>query len=629
MLLISPNNLLQFHLYFKEGQLSYELQWHKSTIISNSKLGFFIKDKEELSLKKVELESEDTENKLWKPVWGHDNSILDLHHKQLYSIKGICSDTNEAFEFKLEVKLFNEGVAFRYIFPELDDGSSKEIVLLREKTEFNFEGDLLCSITQGERAPEKESTISNCDWSHKAPSNLPVILRKQSSFAVALFESSPLNVSQMRIMPSKSSPNGLQASIEPSTLTDSKQMPWRIILIAPHAGNFLASTLALNLAEPTTLKDVSWVIPGKSTWDWRVQGVSVDDFTYRVNTQSMKRLVDFSVSQGLNYFLADADWSLGAEGKPLDDARDVNIREVIRYAKDRGIGTFLYYDLKYVNVDVSELDFELVAKTFSEMGAVGVKFGFLGIVGPRLSGQAKSKKTLEIINICAKYKLMINFHDNPIPMPGIERTYPHCLSREYCHSQQDCRRGYDSGEFIRMAYINQLLGPMDQANGVFAIKDNVLRENGAKNGIASTLASEVARVVITFSGFVTLPDTPEVYLEKNDLFDFIRKIPDCWDESLFLQGEFGEYIIIGRRKGSSWFVGATGDKEKREMKLQLNFLDDGKYTAYIAEDADDTHFKERPESYRVRTEKVQKQKILSFVIAPGGGFCIRFERDQL
>ncbi len=225
-------------------------------------------------------------------------------------------------------------------------------------------------------------------------------------------------------------------------------------------------------------------------------------------------------------------------------------------------------------------------------------------------------------------ELLIVFHDGPVPYTGIRRTYPNAISREYCHAQQDSRRAFTPESFIKMALINAITGPLDMNNGNFDLMgiNSGLRHKGPleRNSYLSTVASEAARTLIIFSGLVCIPDAPEAYEAKKDLFEFIQKQPvGKWDESLIPNSKIGEYITTARRHGKEWFIGSVYNQKGGILDIKLNFLEAGQeYEVTYYEDTPETHFKTNPEAYQVRNGKVKKDDIIKAIIAPGGGHCM-------
>lgn len=199
----------------------------------------------------------------------------------------------------------------------------------------------------------------------------------------------------------------------------------------------------------------------------------------------------------------------------------------------------------------------------------GVKYGFMG---------RNVDFSREAIQKSAQSQLLIDFHDSPVPFTGIRRTYPNAITREYCHAQQDSRRAFTPEAFVKMALINAIQGPLDMNNGNFDITgiNSGIRQKspGKTNSYYSTVVSEAARTLIIFSGLVCLPDAPEAYLAKEDLFEFIQQQPvGKWDESRILNSKMGEYISTTRRHGKEWFVGSVYSQKGGSLDIKLDFLE--------------------------------------------------------
>jgi alpha-glucosidase len=251
---------------------------------------------------------------------------------------------------------------------------------------------------------------------------------------------------------------------------------------------------------------------------------------------------------------------------------------------------------------------------FAARGAVGIKYGFMG---------DKPAFARSAIAAAAKEKLLINFHDSPSPMTGVERTMPNLVTREYCHSQQDRRQAFTPAAFLKMALINNLAGPLDMCNGTYGLNAITRRAKGPKNPLNSTVVAETARAFIIYSGLISLPDAPEEYAKKADLFEFIREMPVSSDETRILNAEIGRSITTLRRKGEAWFIASAIDEQGGSLDIPLDFLQDGKtYQATWYEDAPDAHFIHNREAYQVRTGTVKKGDITQVRLAPGGGHCL-------
>jgi alpha-glucosidase len=244
-----------------------------------------------------------------------------------------------------------------------------------------------------------------------------------------------------------------------------------------------------------------------------------------------------------------------------------------------------------------------------------------------MKGSPKEKviNTRRIVEMCAKYKLTVNFHDNPIAPSGDRRTWPNLITKEFGHSQADAKRSYFPETIVTATFVNMIAGPLDLCNGWFAL-------NTAFNGnrpkvfeeIPGTVAAEVAKLIVVYGGYFVLPDAPEEYLKKDDLFNCIRNMPAHFDGYKVLDGEIGAFISVARNAGDDWFVGSLTNRESRDITIRFDFLEAGiKYEATFYEDAPDTHFLNNKEAYQIRENiGIEKGSEVKVKLAPGGGHSI-------
>lgn len=256
--------------------------------------------------------------------------------------------------------------------------------------------------------------------------------------------------------------------------------------------------------------------------------------------------------------------------------------------------------------------------SYKVLGAAGIKYGFMG---------NNAGFTRMAVEQSAKNRLLIDFHDGPCPMTGINRTLPNFVTREFCHAQQDARRAFSPKAFLKTAMINALSGPLDQNNGAYGLDgiNRGQRQKGPrkKNSYNSTVVSETARTLVIFSGLIVLPDAPEEYEKKADLFEFIRQMPGTWDESRVINSRIGEHITTARRGNNQWFVGSVINEKGGSLKIPLDFLKaDTKYDITFYEDALESHYIKNRESYRVRKGKATSADTIEARMAPGGGHCM-------
>ena len=587
----SPDGRILFFLEVDDGSLSYTLSRDRKYIVAPSKLEIISGGKATWVTKRGR--SNDTS---WSPVYGQFSIIRD-HYKELTTSLSV-----DGVPVKLQVRAFNNGVGFRFVLPEGSAGKKLSYV-----SEYRVrECDATFAGQHGQRI-EDVTNVKNI--------NVPMVTRRKDGLHVGFLESdlySANGFEAMRIRYSRSL-KSLVATSSIKSAQPGQVTPWRVILIGDTAGDLTANTVALNLAAPCKLKDTSWIKPGKGLWDWRIHGYDNGDFKYDIDTRSYLRLIDFCAENGLEYFTVDDHWFKTAGDGKMEVSPDVDIDKVIKYARENGVEIMLYYDRKKGNFGD-----ETLFDHYANLNATGMKYGFMG---------NKADFTRNAIDAAAKAKLLINFHDGPVPMTGVERTMPNLITREYCHGQQDSRKAFTPETFLQMAMVAGLSGPLDMSNGNFGIHSINAgeRKKGPKkkNSYISTVVSEVARNLVIYTGLVTLPDAPEEYLKKADLFEFLKQMPATWDDTRVPHSEIGGFICVARRSGVAWFVGSVNNQTGRTLPIKLDFLEpDEPYVATLFQDAPDSHGVKNPEAYQVTTKVVTSDDVLHARMAVGGGHAM-------
>ena len=601
----SPSQRYSVNVTIDNGQLSYKVSEGCDPIIDDSRLGLEIDGAAISGFQKKGFNKKVVDTS-WQPVWGKQKTVRDHCHE--YTIQTRATQP-VALDMDIIFRVYDEAVAIRYVLKSNEGGS--EITITDDLTQFQFAHDAAAWSYNGEHANLGPEQIVEASGQRR----WPVTLRYADDCWMALCEANIENFSWMTLRTQKGS-GGFEVSIEPSSVKPPFAMPWRVIMIGDSVTSLVDSNILENLNPPCAIEDTSWIKPGVSFWDWRAWGHQVEGFTYDLSRPSWERFVEFAAEKGIPYLLLDADWygpEFEADSDPTTTQKDVPA--FIRYANSKGIGVFLYLN----DVGAKKYGLEAILKQFAEWGAVGIKYGFMR----KKAGQPKMNWTHEVIRLCAKYKLMCNFHDNPVPPCGDYRTWPNCLTREFCHSQSDAKRAFVPSAFCTQVFVNMLAGPLDMCNGMFDLENCFEQRPRIFAEIPSTLTAETARTLIVFSGLTVLPDSPDAYKQHPVLFDFIASQKMPWDESRTLAGEMGKYIVTMRRTGDIWLVAASGNEQKHTLKIALDFLPDGAYKAVIAEDTAETHYLTNRLAYKTRELTVGKTKTLTLELAPGGGACVK------
>jgi len=609
--LLSPNNELCINVSNSDNTSSFNVTYKGDTLVQPSSLGLqvnetnFTKNVSFYGISKKEFDE------IWTTINGKQASVHN--HYNEYTIKVETVDNSQQF-YEIVFRLYDDGFAYKYKITT--DASQDSLLVKKELTEINFNLDFTYWAYNGERHNLGPILRSEKNIETVIP---PVVMQFSQKSFMAIHEAEIIDFAPFTIN-AASSNNSFSFNTNYSKRNKSLNTSWRAFMLGDNVGDLVESNMLVNLNEPCKIEDPSWIKPGKSLWDWRVWGYKAQDgYEYGLNTESHKRLIDFASENNIQYLLIDADW-YGSEFSESSDptlAREgINIEECMEYASDKGIGIILYLN----DLGAKKFGLERVLKQFSEWGAVGVKYGFM--TG---SQEEKVKQTRRVVELCAKNKLMVNFHDYPIPPSGDRRTFPNLVTKEFCHAQADAKRSYYPETAVNQPLINMIAGAIDATNGWFDLNNAHSRERVFEE-IPGTVVAEVAKLITNYSGWMVLPDSPEEYKKKDDLFDCVRNMPPQFDSFIVLDAKLDEFVCIARKSGTNWFVGSLTNRDSRTIKLDLSFLpNDKKYEATLFEDAEDSHFLNNKESYNVRKQLVNSKSKLTIKLAPGGGNAIYFK----
>lgn len=598
----APDGNILVKITNQKGRIAYTLSNNDNVLIKTSMIAILPNEQAQINSA-----VSNSENETWKPVWGQFSEIKNQYNELVLDVK--LGEVNAM----LYVRVFNEGIGFRYEVEGFKEGTEAYFYC-----EYNLSSTDALYCAAGEREPLGPFLINDMGGFENQPKlKMPIVIEKSEQSHLSLLESDLYAAPEFGVIKFKyDSDKKILVAANKTKLTGEKvTTPWRVILVNESIGDLVTNTTPLNLATPNKIKDPSWINPGKSLWDWRVHGYQTDDgFTYGIDTASYIRFIDFAKEKKIKYFLIDAHWYSKVTKGHFEISDNLDIQKVSSYAKENGVQLLLYYDRKKGYFGDDQL-----FPYFESLGMSGIKYGFMG---------QNVSFTKAAIQKSAENHLLIDFHDSPVPFTGIQRTFPNAITNEYCHAQQDSRRAFTPESFIKMALINAIQGPLDMNNGNFDLiginKGDRKKGPIRKNTYFSTVVSETARTLIIFSGLVCLPDAPEAYNKKSDLFEFIEKMPvGKWDESKILGSEMGEYISTARRFNEQWFVGSVTHKKVKDHQIVLDFLKEGtSYKVTYYEDTEETHGSKNPEAYQVRTGKVVKGDVVKVTMAAGGGHCM-------
>ncbi|RIJ50816.1 alpha-glucosidase [Maribellus luteus] len=606
--LLSPDGNVETLISLDHGKPVYTVVVGDRTPIQNAALGLKLDPAYQGGFNVVDTQNRKVDE-TYEMTWWKNRLIRNQYNEMRLFLEEAEGNRKQ---LTIEFRAYNDGIAFRYAFPEQEN--LKEFVIEEDFSEFAFTDDYTWWSANGERDNLGPLSINAA----KDPGFAPMVLECANDLYFGIHEAAISDFANFKIKRAGKA-NAFQCDLQgPSNAKTGMHTSWRVIMIGKQPGDLVESNLLQNLNPPCEIEDTSWIKPGLSMWDWRVWGFTAPDgFVYGLNTISHKRFIDFAAENNVDYLLMDADWygpEFSEKSDPTQSAGEIDIVENFRYAKTKGVGIILYLN----DVGANKFGLERVLKQSHDWGASGVKYGFM--TG---TGQAKVLQTRRVVELCAKYKLTVNFHDTPIPPNGDDRTWPNVLTREYCHSQADAKYSYYPETAVSAAFINMLAGPLDMCSGWYGFEGNEVRPKVFRF-IPGTVTAENAKLVVFHSGISVLADSPENYKEKADLFDFVTNLPKRYDEYKVIDGHIESHITVARRAGENWYLGSLTTREPRTLNLKLDFLKPGvQYQAFLYEDAPETHFITNREDYQIRLLQVDAESTLTIKVAPGGGAAVR------
>lgn len=608
-LLSSPKQVIDLLLSWGEGDSpQFSITFDDQVVVLPSTLDLLSDKTSSKSKHELRLLSQDSVNEAVPLPWGQFSQLQNQYNGAKFAL--VEKDTGTTISI-VEFRVFDDAVAFRHLFESSEKDTANTLV---EDTSYRFAQDGSLWSYNGMKPTKHTNRVSELKGDALM---LPLSINSDKLPALAFQEAARIETAMLSLSSVENSPE-LRVISEPIDMrSPPSSTSWRVLQIADKAGDLLTSQVLMNLSPPNRIPDSTWIKSGKSLWDWRVRGQQYADHTYALDNESLRRMITFAAKKNMQYVMIDANWygpEHKADSDPFTEIESLSIKDLITEAKQQGIGFILYLnDKASINHDLDSL-FE----TWSSWGAAGVKYGFM-----KAKGKEKVRKTLKIVELAAKHKLVINFHDGPVVPSGLRRTWPNWLTREAVHAQADGRLSFQPSGFIQMAHVNGLAGPLDMSNGFFKLDGLVQSRNYVKADVNSTVSGELARALIIYSGLIIFPDAPEEYLAKKDLFEFFEKMPATWDESKVLSSDIHSHIVTARRSGEDWFIGAAVNEQGGSLPLDLSFLEPNKtYVATLYADAPDAHYISRREAYEIRRIEVDSEDKLSMILAPGGGQAI-------
>ncbi|GHT41175.1 alpha-glucosidase [Planctomycetales bacterium] len=541
-------------------------------------------------------------------------------------------------EVILVVRAFDDGIAFRYEFPEQSGKSS--FILYDENTTFNLSGNPLALVMYlNSYTTSHESFYFRESLDKMKPDKLiemPALFEftEQKAY-MAITEASVLNYAGMYLskengmLRGKLSPYPGKPKVKVQASLPHKS-PWRTMLISDRVGALIESNILTNLAEPCKVEDTSWLKPGKTTCMWW-NGDKVPDYIHAPgnNFQTHQYYIDWCADNKIDYhflveygdkpwYTDDGDYvaNPGPNADVTKPIKSMNMKRICDYAKNKGVDIMVWVHWKVLHNKIDE-----AYALFEQWGVKGMMIDFMD-----RDDQEMILIQEEFLAKAAKHHLFIQFHGASKPS-GLHRTYPNEFTREGAMNYEFNKwsNNVSADHDISIPFTRMLAGATDYHLGGFrAVTQSEFKPKFTLPLVKGTRCHMLAMYVVLESYLAMVADYPEAYNGQQG-FDWIKKQPTVWDETRVPDAQIDEYVTIARKKDNEWWAGTINNHEARNIKVPLDFLDEGDYTADIYTDAPDSEA--HPNNLVKQTKTVTKKDVLEVALAANGGTAMRFRKQ--
>lgn len=634
----SPDGAVTVTVGVKNQQPFYMVNYEGKAVVAPSHLGYLLNNGELGAKTKMGKVARSQKDEIWNQPWG-ENDITHNHYNELM----VNFREQSGQPMQVVFRVYNDGFGFRYILPDYNKG--KEFQIMDELTEMTLAHDAKAWSIPTNHTEYFEGIYKAGMLSQKDTVCTPLTIEYEKDLYLAIHEAALEDYASINLTP-RSADGGAVRLLTALTPWRSGvkvyakgqlKSPWRTMIISKTAGGLLTSNLMLNLNEPSQIKDISWIEPGRYIGIWwsihKKQNTWEMGPTHGATTENVKRYMDFAARHGFSGVLAEGwnpGWGQGEKISYLESYPDFDMHEVTRYGLQKGV-RFIGHTETWGNASLLESQMEQAFNWFERLGIRAVKTGYVGhyFDGKELAkSQYGIRHYRKVIECAAKHHIMIDNHEPAMPT-GIQRTWPNLMTQEGVRGQEynawDRRGGNPPSHTVTLPFTRGLAGPTDFTPAIFNFSEIVPGTHPH-----STLAKQLGEFVVIYSPLQMAADAIENY-EGQPALSFIESCPTTWSRTLVPNGEIGKYITIARKErgGDSWFIGSITNEEARSLEVSLDFLDEGAtYRAIIYEDGPEADFERNPYEMTIRQIAVTKADTLHLRLARSGGAAVRIEKAK-
>ena len=631
--LASPDNKILYEFEIRHGEPGYSVTYQGKKLIDFSTMNLIFKKDLALSVvrlvKTIRLDSVES----YSLLTGRCDTVND-HFRQLTIY--LQETKAPQRELIIEIRIFDDGVAFRYRFPKIKNDS---LYISKELSVFHILGDPMVHALV---LPDYHSSHEGLylrrnykDLPHDSLMDMPMFMQYSDSLFVSITEAALIDYAGMYLIKTN---GGLISNLSPlpsgsdfSVITSlPHESPWRVIMISNRAGRFLESNMITDLAPPNRISDHSWIKPGKTTFPWWNGNVTADTLNAPGNNfVTQQYYIDFCarnkieyhsvVEYGLHQWYQDDGISFmpGPNSNVLKPVPGLDMKQVCDYAHSRGVGVrvWVHWWALYPKLDSAFAIFE-------HWGLSGLMVDFMD-----RDDQEMVNIQTEILQKAALHHLHIQFHGAYKPT-GLSRTYPNEFTREgtlnYEHDKWN-PVGVSPDHDLDIVFTRLIAGSTDYHLGGFrAVTPDKFRAQYTRPLVLGTRSHMLAMYVVLENANAMVCDYPEAY-ENQKGFDFIQNVPTTWEKTVVIDAVPDKFIVIARMKNKIWWMGGITGSESRILRIPFSFLTNGNWRADIYQDDLKAPF--NPNGILIQSADLNNSSVLEIPVGSGGGFTMRLERQ--
>lgn len=616
MELSSPNKKLKVTLELhyqdnqKSGQLFFKIDSLQNlstkAILPLSPLGLLREDQAFLDNLLYDSESDIISvHDKYEMLHGKQKNIENIGNEKIFRFKNSNGKVMEVI-----FRAYNNGVAFRYGFPDASESPRR---VIDELTAYSIPEGVKRWVQPYNVSYEEFFPLSvNGKGGSSQEWGYPALFNPQENIYLLISEANLSRAHLATKLNNQENPASYKVSFPSArkdyqyigvSFTGSWRSAWRVLMIGSLA-DIVSSTLITDLSEPSKLKNTDWIKPGAASWIYWANNHGSKDF------KKLVEYVDLAVAMKWPYTLIDWEWDSMGNGGTIEDAA--------RYAKSKGVKPLMWYNSGKLWLEATPVDRLLTAEKRAKEFAWLNKIGVYGIKVDFFAGDQQDMISyyIDILEDAAKYNLLVNFHGATIPR-GWQRTYPNLMTVEGVYGSEWYNNvatftDKAAAHNTVLPFTRNVIGPMDYTPVTFS---------NSQHPHITSYAHELALSVIFESGLQHFADRPSAYYALPDAPKaFLQSVPVAWDETILLDGYPGDSVLMARRKGKKWYMAAiNGTNDAKTFSPNLSFIGKGTHNLKLIKDGADD------KSFLTTMSQVNKNSKISIPCLPRGGFVAVIE----